>query len=289
MFADRVKETSSSTGVGDFTLSGAATGFRSFNSAFGVGRNFIYWIIDDINNDWETGVGALSASSTLVRKIVQDSSQVGSPESGPPTFVNFQSGSKDVFCGLNAACSFPEMDINKNADLRFAYDLRQMNPNTGAFTGLFMFSDLVYYQSFFISSPSRYSGVAVDCTATHALADLSFGIYSIRDGGPDKKLIEIPTRISLATTGLKQVSFETPIWLLPGYYYMAFGIDAGNAEIRAYPTYDIHEGLNGLDQFVQTGLLFATSSITDANLPSTATDFTLSEFPDLRAAVVLVK
>ena len=40
LVADRVKETSTTTGTGDVTLAGAASGFRTFNAAFGVGPLF---------------------------------------------------------------------------------------------------------------------------------------------------------------------------------------------------------------------------------------------------------
>lgn len=72
--ADRVKETTITTGTGDLTLAGAVTQFRTFNAAFGTLRFFYYVIQDADGIDWEVGRGYLSAATTLVRAYVQRSS-----------------------------------------------------------------------------------------------------------------------------------------------------------------------------------------------------------------------
>lgn len=98
VFRDRVKDTSTTTGTGDFTLSGTApTGYQSFNTAFGVGPVFLYCIVDNTSGLWETGTGYLSAATTLVRDAnVMDGS------SGPGVLVNFTAGTKDVFCTVTS-------------------------------------------------------------------------------------------------------------------------------------------------------------------------------------------
>ena len=95
-FADRIKDTSTTTGTGDFTLSGSPpTGFVSFNTAFGMsGQRFAY-CIDSGGADWEVGVGYLSGATTLVRETVTASSNSGSA-------VNFGSGSKTIFNTFHA-------------------------------------------------------------------------------------------------------------------------------------------------------------------------------------------
>lgn len=91
--ADRVKETSTTTGTGNFTVSGAATGYRTFNAAFGTNVKFYYCITD--GTDWEVGEGYLSASTTIVRDEVNSSSNSNA-------LVNFSAGTKDVFCTFPA-------------------------------------------------------------------------------------------------------------------------------------------------------------------------------------------
>lgn len=91
-FSDRVQDTSTTTGTGNFTLSGTApTGKVDFNTAFGTQQRFFYTIQGQSGSEWETGEGYLSDSTTLVRDIVRASSNSGSA-------VNFSAGTKDVFC-----------------------------------------------------------------------------------------------------------------------------------------------------------------------------------------------
>lgn len=95
-FSDRVQDTSTTTGTGNFTLSGTApTGKVDFNTAFGTQQSFTYVIQGQSGSEWEVGIGYLSASTTLVRDRVTASSNSGSA-------VNFSSGTKDVFCDVPA-------------------------------------------------------------------------------------------------------------------------------------------------------------------------------------------
>jgi len=86
--ADRVKETSTTTGTGNFTLAGAATGFRTFSTGVGVG-NTCYYVITD-NSSYEVGLGTLNSTSVLARTTVLTSSNSNNA-------VDWGAGSKDVF------------------------------------------------------------------------------------------------------------------------------------------------------------------------------------------------
>ena len=104
---DRVKETSITTGTGDFTLAGASQGFESFASGVGVGNTTYYTIVQSGSNNFEVGEGTLSASSTLVRSTPISSSNSDS-------LVNFTSGDKDVFCTIPAKKTIsPVMEATK--------------------------------------------------------------------------------------------------------------------------------------------------------------------------------
>lgn len=97
MFADRVKDTSTTTGTGNFTLSGTApTGYVSFNTAFGTNVTFDYAIVMDDESEWEVGYGYLSGTTTLVRQTVTASSNANAA-------VNFSAGTKNVWCNWSAA------------------------------------------------------------------------------------------------------------------------------------------------------------------------------------------
>jgi hypothetical protein len=93
VLADRVQETSVSTGTGTITLAGAATGFQSF-AVIGNGNTTTYTIADATGSDWEVGIGTYTSSgTTLARNIVLSSSNSGS-------LVNFGAGTKNVFVTL---------------------------------------------------------------------------------------------------------------------------------------------------------------------------------------------
>ena len=96
VYADGVRETTISTGSSDITLAGAPTGFRTFNTALGIGPSFPYRISAGGSGEWEVGEGHLAGATTLVRDAVLSSSNGGS-------LVNFSSGTKDVLHPLPAA------------------------------------------------------------------------------------------------------------------------------------------------------------------------------------------
>jgi hypothetical protein len=83
---DRVQETSSTTGTGTLTLSGAVSGFQTFSSAIGNGNTTYYSITDGTN--WEVGIGTVAAG-TLSRDTVLSSST--------GTAISFGAGVKTVF------------------------------------------------------------------------------------------------------------------------------------------------------------------------------------------------
>lgn len=93
--ADRVKETTSTTGTGDLALSGAATGYQSFNDAFGTNKFFNYVLTDVNGTGWETGRGYLSASTTLVRHQVHKSTNSNSA-------ISLSATGSTVFCDAHA-------------------------------------------------------------------------------------------------------------------------------------------------------------------------------------------
>ncbi len=91
---DRVKETSTTTGTGAYTLLGAVTGFQAF-SAIGDGNTCYYTATDGTN--WETGIGTYASSgTTLTRTTILASSNAGSA-------VSWSAGSRTIFCDIPAS------------------------------------------------------------------------------------------------------------------------------------------------------------------------------------------
>lgn len=92
--ADRVLETSTTTGTGSFALAGAVTGYRTFNSAFFNGATVYYYAEDGIN--WESGLATFTSPSTLARTTVAASSNANAA-------VNFPAGTKRIACAVTQA------------------------------------------------------------------------------------------------------------------------------------------------------------------------------------------
>jgi hypothetical protein len=99
ILADRVQETTTTTGTGTVTLAGAVSGFQSF-AAIGNGNSTYYTITN--GTDWEVGIGTYTSSgTTLSRTTVLSSSNSGS-------LVSFSAGSKNVFVTYPASVAVPE-------------------------------------------------------------------------------------------------------------------------------------------------------------------------------------
>src|SRR5690349_15068322 len=102
LYADRVQETTTTSGTGNATLAGAAAGYITFNTAFGVGHSFGYGILD--GTAWEVGYGHLSASTTLVRDTILKSSNSNNA-------INLSGGTATVFCSIDAEAFMAALNI----------------------------------------------------------------------------------------------------------------------------------------------------------------------------------
>jgi hypothetical protein len=105
VLADRVQETSTTTGTGTLTLAGAVAGFQSF-SVIGNANTTYYCITEASTGAWEVGTGTYTSSgTTLSRATVYASSNAGS-------LVNFTSGALTVFCTYPASQSVTSSSLN---------------------------------------------------------------------------------------------------------------------------------------------------------------------------------
>lgn len=103
--ADRVQETTTSTGTGAITLAGAMVGYRAFSAVCADGDDVAYEI-HAVDGDgapsgaWEVGFGRWNTGGTLTRREVVASSNAGAA-------VNFAAGSKRVSLTVPAALAQP--------------------------------------------------------------------------------------------------------------------------------------------------------------------------------------
>ena len=106
--ADRVKETTATSGTGPYALGGAATGFQAF-SVVTSNTDTVYYAVSD-NVYWEVGVGTYASSgNSITRTTILASSNSGSA-------VNWGVGTKDIFLTYPAEKAVVE-DVSNNVTI----------------------------------------------------------------------------------------------------------------------------------------------------------------------------
>ena len=90
---DRVKQTSTTTGTGTFSLTGTEVGFETFVTGIGNANSTFYAIALDGTAEFEVGIGTVTdaGTDTLSRDTVISSSNSDNK-------VDFSAGTKTVFC-----------------------------------------------------------------------------------------------------------------------------------------------------------------------------------------------
>ena len=95
VIADRVKESTTTTGTGTLTLLAAVTNFERFSANLSDSDTTYYAIVDNTNNAFEVGVGTYS-SNTLARGTTFASSNSNNK-------VDLGVGTKEVFITIPAS------------------------------------------------------------------------------------------------------------------------------------------------------------------------------------------
>jgi len=195
VLADRVKESTTTTGTGTVTLLGAAPGFQSF-AVIGNANTTYYTIAGQTTSEWEVGIGTYTASGTLLARttVLSNSSAT------EPSALSFAAGTKDVFVTYPSERAIYG-DINgsitpvDNALVRFdstAGNIIQTSLVTvaddGAITAPSAGSVIPFYWSDPASFPSAstYHGAIAHAHSTAAMYFAHGGVWTmlIKDGGP---------------------------------------------------------------------------------------------------------
>jgi hypothetical protein len=96
VLADRVQETTTTSGTGTLTLGGALSGYRTFSSGIGNGNTTYYCIYDQTAQVWEIGLGTVG-SGTLARTTVYSNS------SGDTSPISLAGNTASVFAVYTAS------------------------------------------------------------------------------------------------------------------------------------------------------------------------------------------
>lgn len=120
ILADRVKETSTTTGTGTYTLAGAVSNFLAFSARMANNDTCYYHAIDSGGSGWEVGIGTWATGGTLARTTILASSNSDAA-------VNWGAGTRNISIGL------PAEKYKKGVGL---YDLSAGVPAYSSFTGV---------------------------------------------------------------------------------------------------------------------------------------------------------
>lgn len=205
--ADRVKDTTTTTGAGTVTLANSApTGFRTFGSVLANGDTCFYCI--EAGAEWEVGLGTYATSgTTLARTTVLASSNAGAA-------VNFSAGTKNVF--LTAPASqfsnkVPVAAISNNYAI-----LQQDGALAVSSTGA---ADTIYCAPFIIFRRTIITQLGFNVTTAVGASNGQVAIYPNANGRPGTAPIIATGNLSMASTAAVLETLGAAVTLEPGIYW----------------------------------------------------------------------
>jgi len=194
VLADRVRETTNSTGTGTITLGGAVSGFQSFSV---IGNNNTTYYTISGGTQWEVGIGTYYGG-TLARTTVISSS-TGSK-------LDLAAGSKDVFVTYPAGKS-----VNQDANNRVLIPYTSGTTNVGSLNvgNATAHTDSGVIAGFTASEP-LYLYTSLQNTDSGAT---SYASYAVNDGGHTAygELGINNANYSYSAAGFPNNGFSTPL------------------------------------------------------------------------------
>lgn len=129
IIADRVQETTTTTGTGTINLGGAITQYQTFIAAIGNGNQTYYCITSGNGSDWEVGLGTVTSGSpnTLSRTTILASTNANAA-------INL-GGTSTVFCTSPAAALAPNVAVPTQNNTGFTTTVGTATP-ANAWTGI---------------------------------------------------------------------------------------------------------------------------------------------------------
>jgi hypothetical protein len=183
LFADRVQETSTTTGTGTYTLAGAVTGYQTF-AAIGDGVSCYYCAMEVDGNGnpsggWEVGVGTYTSSGTTLSR----DSILASTNSN--NAVSWSAGTRRIFVTMTAVTAVQaSAGLAPTAEGRIGFDTTQHALVAGG-------------QGTISGKIPRVLSLAADTTDTLSAATISTTETAFT------KTFTIPANFFIANKGLK--------------------------------------------------------------------------------------
>ena len=173
VFADRVKETTATTGTGTLTLAGAAAQYQSF-AAVGDGNACDYCILSGNNTDWETGRGTYTASGTTLSRDV--------------VYASSNAGSKISLTGTSAVSLSPVATRAANAAMVVPQGRVTLTSGTPVMTADVTGATTIYYaeyigrKAFAFTITGGQVSMGLDAVTPHVASGSVYDIFLIDDG-----------------------------------------------------------------------------------------------------------
>lgn len=219
MLANRVQETTTSTGTGNLTLAGAVANHQTINNGIGTDVRFPYFVIDDTNSAWEHGVGYLSDATTLVRETVIESTNSNAT-------VNFSAGTKQVFVG-GSALTLVAANVGYSSlgsQLKYQAPLSHVRINNT----YQLAANRAHWVPVYFSRGTLINQIACYVVTANGTGanKLHIGLYQegATPGEPGPKIASVAD-LDPSTTGLKSGSV-TEFYMPAGWYYFFCWSDA---------------------------------------------------------------
>jgi hypothetical protein len=246
---NKIIETSTSTGTGNFTLAGAynvadttMTGNLPFSPRIITNLHVPYMIQDNLGN-WEKGKGYLSNATTFVRNVVLDNSL------GTMNKINFPAGEKKIFIPTEAR-SFGSDMMNRICWTTSPHSI-------GYKTGRAMTANVIYYSPHIQNTPMRVSALGVRVTALATSSQVRIGLYNLirqPDNGQtydtNFTLVQDFGLVDSGSVGVKSITTD---FYLPEGAYLFATISNGTPSLLAH----------GSQYIIGSGLILGSGGIND--------------------------
>lgn len=219
MLANWVKQPVVSGGTGNLTLGGAATGYVAINTAIGLGPRFSYVINDGSNR--ETGIGYLSAETTLVRETVLETLASGVYDKTSPAALDVTTSANVVIAPVASQSDGQPYSICGD----YNNDGYIMDAGASGSTTLGALANRIYMMSFYLPCRAEVAGMGFEVT-TAASGNAVAGIYQAVSRASAIKIAQTG-EMATGTTGVKTASFAAGNLVLnPGYHIVVLHLQA---------------------------------------------------------------
>lgn len=226
--ADRIKETSTTTGAGAFALAGAVTGFKAFSAAkitfpfthtMAVGDTFPYAIVAVDSNDtptgeWEVGEGTYSAANTLTR------TRVTSNSAGTVAAIAFSAGKKEVMLVASADMFCYDRHAPYNAVLTVYVDPVAGNSTNDGLSA----SRPVSAISLALTRLKTYAWHVKSANATYATLSLADGVYDSWINVPEDVVLDVCATTGDASTVTISCSYNNTLVVNKNASVIVYGV-----------------------------------------------------------------